>query len=199
MAYKIITAATTEPVTLAEGRSHLRIEAFGSPLAHPDDAQISMMIRSAREWCEKYTGRAFASQTIEMAIDDFPDNEIELPLTPATAITYVQYADLTGNIQTVNSSLYALDDYSKPNWVILTSGSLWPKTNGGANNVKIRMVVGESPTTIPYSVKSAILLLLGSLYENRQEDLQGSSRTTFNSLPLGVYNLLQPYRLELGV
>lgn len=199
MAYKIITQATTEPITLAEARSHLRIEPFGSPLAHPDDAIITMLIRAAREWCEQYTGRAFASQTIEMAIDDFPENEIELPLTPATSITYVKYINTTGSEQTVSNSSYDLDNYSKPNWLLLINGYTWPETNGGANNVKIRMVVGDSPTTIPFAVKSAILLLVGSLYENRQEDVLGTSRASFNSLPMGVYNLLQPYRLELGV
>ena len=199
MAYKIITAATTEPVTLDEARNHLRIEPFGSPLAHPDDAKIAMLIRAAREWCEQYTGRAFASQTIEMALDSFPTNEVQLPLTPVTSITYVKYYDVSGIEQTISNTVYGLDDYSKPNWLILTNGSSWPETSGSANNVKVKMVVGDSPTTIPFAVKSAILLLVGSLYENRQEDQLATSRASFNSMPTGVYNLLQPYRLELGV
>jgi uncharacterized phiE125 gp8 family phage protein len=198
MAYKIITAATTEPITLAEARSHLRIEAFGSPLAHPDDAQITMMITAAREWCEQYTSRALAAQTIEMAMDSFPD-EIELPLVPTNSITSVTYSDTANATQTLSNTVYLLDDYSKPNKLALTLNSKWPSTSEVTNNIKIRMAVGNSPTTLPYPIKAAMLLLIGSLYENRQEDLQSSSRATFNSLPLGVYNLLQPYRLALGV
>lgn len=198
MAYKIITAATTEPITLAEARSHLRIEAFGSPLAHPDDAQIAMMITSAREWCEQYTSRAFAVQTIEMAMDIFPD-AIELPLVPTNSITSVTYSDTANATQTLSNTVYLLDDYSKPNKLALTLNSVWPSTSEVTNNIKVRMVVGNTSVTIPSPIKSAILLLIGSLYENRQEDLQSSSRATFNSLPLGVYNLLQPYRLALGV
>lgn len=199
MAYKIITAATTEPISLAEARAHLRIEPFGSPEAHPDDAQVQQMISSAREWCEQYTGRALASQTIEMALDDFPENEIELPLTPVTSITSVKYLDLSGVETTVSNSSYILDDYSKPNWLLLASGSAWPQTNEGANNVKIRMVAGNTSANIPKPIVSAMLLIIGSMYENRQEDIAATSRVTFNSLPFGVYNLLQPYRLELGV
>jgi uncharacterized phiE125 gp8 family phage protein len=198
MAYKIITAATTEPITLAEARSHLRIEAFGSPLAHPDDAQITMMITSAREWCEQYTSMAFAVQTIEMAMDIFPD-EIELPLVPTNSITSVTYSDTANATQTLSNTTYLLDDYSKPNKLALTLNSKWPSTSEVTNNIKVRMVVGNTSVTIPSPIKSAMLLLIGSLYENRQEDLQSSSRATFNSLPLGVYNLLQPYRLALGV
>ena len=199
MGYKIITAATTEPISLAEARNHLRIEAYGSPEAHPDDDKIELLIKSAREWCEEYTGRAFASQTIEMALDDFPENEIELPITPVTSITSVKYINVSGVETTISNSTYALDDYSQPNWLILTAGSLWPITNGGANNVKIRMVVGNTSANIPSAIKSAMLLIVGNLYENRQEDIAATSRVTFNSLPMGVYNLLQPYRLELGV
>jgi len=199
MAYKIITAATSEPITLAQARAHLRIEPFGSPEAHPDDAYVQTLISSAREWCEQYTSRALAVQTIEMALDEFPENEIELPLAPTTSITTVAYVDEAGEQDVVSNTVYALDDYSKPNWLLLKSGQQWPATNGGANNVKIRMVVGNTDANIPKPIISAMLLIIGSLYENRQQDEMGNSRVTFNSLPLGVYNLLQPYRLALGV
>jgi uncharacterized phiE125 gp8 family phage protein len=199
MAYKIITAATTEPISLAEARAHLRIEPFGSPETHPDDSYVSALITVAREWCEQYTGRALASQTIEMALDDFPEDAIELPLTPVTSITSVKYIDEDGIEQTLSNTYYGLDDYSKPNWLLLKSGFNWPDTNGGANNIKIRMVVGSTSANIQKPITAAMLLMIGNLYENRTEDQVGTSRTTFNSLPLGVYNLLQPYRLTLGV
>lgn len=199
MAYKIITAATTEPISLVEARNHLRVEPFGSPEVHPDDAQIEMFISAAREWCEQYTGRALAVQTIEMALDAFPDDDIELPLTPTTSITYVKYVNTAGSEITLSNDYYALDDYSKPNWLLLLQGYEWPETSDGANSVKIKMVVGNTTSNIPKPIKAAMLLIIGNLYENRQEDLVGGSRVTFNSLPLGVYNLLQPYRLEVGV
>jgi uncharacterized phiE125 gp8 family phage protein len=199
MAYKITVAATTEPVSLAEARKHLRIEPFGSPEVHPDDDQIEMFVQAAREWCEQYTRRALAVQTIEVVYDDFPENDMELPLTPTNSITSITYINEAGSQVTVSNSVYSLDDYSKPNWVLLRSNQSWPVTSGGANNVKITAVVGNNTTNIPFAIKAAILLIVGNLYENRQEDLVGSSRNTFNSLPMGVYNLLQPYRLELGV
>lgn len=199
MAYKIITPAASEPISLVRARSYLRLVPFGSPEAHPDDEDILVMISSAREWCEQYTGRALASQTIEMALDDFPEDAIQLPLTPVTSITSVKYIDGDGIEQTLSNTYYGLDDYSQPNWLLLKSGFEWPDTNGGGNNIKIRMVVGNTYTNIPKPIVSAMLLLINNYYENRTEDQIATARASFNSLPMGVYNLLQPYRLTLGV
>lgn len=197
MAYKIITAATTEPLTLEEARTHLRLVAFGDPLSHPDDDYVEALITSARTWCEQYTGRSFAEQTIEFALDDFPENEIRAPLSPLSSITSIKYVDTNGDEQTASSSLYALDDYNLPNWVLLTSNSVWPTTLGGANNVKVRAV--SNGNNVPEPVKSAMKLIIGSLYNNREQDSVNTSRISFNSLPLGVFSLLQPYRINLGV
>lgn len=197
MAYKIITAATTEPITLEEARSHLRIDVYGDPAVHPDDSYIEQLISVSREWCEQYTGRSFAEQVIETAMDSFPAGDITLPLTPVGSITSVKYLDATSSEITLSSAYYQLDDYSIPNKLALKLNQTWPSTDGSVNNVKIRTVVGDS--AIPYPVKAAMLLIIGNLYENRQEDQLATSRASFNSLPMGVYNLLQPYRLSMGV
>ena len=55
MKYQIKTQITTEPVSLNEARTHLRIEPFGYPLCHPDDAYVQTLISVARGWCEQYT------------------------------------------------------------------------------------------------------------------------------------------------
>lgn len=199
MAYKIITPATVEPITLEEARKHLRIEAFGSPLEHPDDDYINTCITVAREFCEQYLERALAAHTIQMALDDFPSQGIPIPLAPTVGITSVIYVDTDDAEQTVATSVYALDDYSEPNWIVLKAGQRWPVTNQGANNVKILMTVGYAPTNVPAPIKAAMLLIIGNQYENRQQDVLGNTRISFNSLPLGVYNLLQPYRLGMGM
>lgn len=199
MAYKITVPATVEPITLAEARKHLRIEPFGSPLEHPDDSYILTLITIAREFCEQYLERALAVQTIQMALDDFPSQSIPTPLSPTSSITSIIYFDTDNNQQTVATTVYGLDDYSEPNWIVLKAGQRWPLTNQSANNVKIVMTVGYAPANVPSPIKSAMLLIIGNFYENRQQDVLGNTRISFNSLPLGVYNLLQPYRLGLGL
>jgi uncharacterized phiE125 gp8 family phage protein len=195
MNFKIITDATVEPVTLAELRQQCRLVAFGG--SHPDDVELASLGVAAREWCEQYTGRSFAQKTLELALDDFPCADIELPTPVIDNIVSVKYVDTAGFEQTVSSTNYALDDYSTPNWCLLGVNKSWPQTLETANNVKVRVQTKASAAPAP--VKKAILLMVGNYYENRQEDVLGNTRISFNSLPMGVYTLLQPYRINLGV
>lgn len=199
MNYRIIADVTEEPITLEQARAQIRIEAFGSPLAHPDDAYIQMLIGIARDYCESYCQRAFAIKTIEFAYDDLPLNEIEIPVYPAKSIQIIKYIDADGLEKIVPSSNYALDYYSTPNFIFLTYGNRWPVTFNTENNVIIQAIVGCPPAQVPLSVKSAMLLIVGHLYENRQQEVLGNTRISFNSLNLGVESLLQPHRLGLGV
>lgn len=54
---------------------------------------------------------------------------------------------------------------------------------------------GERPMLINSSFKAAVLLLLGHLYENREE---GSNDNTSN-VKYGFERLLSPYRINIGV
>jgi uncharacterized phiE125 gp8 family phage protein len=202
MKYKITTQVTSEPITLSEARSHLRIEPFGYPLAHPDDSDITLIISSAREWCEQYIRRALATQTVTMSLSKF-ENAIELPLAPVQSVVSVKYYDTSNVLQTLDSSFYYVDYFDSV--IYLEVNKTWPNTVTREIAVIIEYVAGYTKTVgtnllpLPNPIKSAMFLLIGSLYENRQEDMLSTSRVSFNSLPMGVYNLLQSYRLGLGV
>jgi len=207
MNFRITSQITSEPISLDEARKHLRLEPFGSPEIHPDDSYIETLISVSREWCEQYTRRALATQTVLVSTDDFPTGDtmystaIKLPLSPLQSDTFVKYYDTSGDEQTLDPSVYYVDTFESA--IYLETNQSWPQTNG--KPITIEYVAGytngESPDTypFPFPIKAAMLLLIGNYYENRQEDLVGGSRVTFNSLPTGVYNLLQPYRLNLGV
>ena len=51
------------------------------------------------------------------------------------------------------------------------------------------------PMVVNAAIKSAILLILGHLYANREEVVPGS----VTKVPFGAHALLQPYRVGLGV
>lgn len=46
------------------------------------------------------------------------------------------------------------------------------------------------------AIKAAILLILGSLYANRENEVVGAPVA---ALPMGAYALLQPYRVGMGI
>jgi hypothetical protein len=83
----------------------------------------------------------------------------------------------------------------------------WPaSTFEGINAVRIQFVAGYAPGTdspidyaanMPRSLKAAILLHVGQLYENREDLVVG---TIVNRLPSGgIEHLLRQYRVALGM
>lgn len=174
MQFKVITAVTTEPVTTAEAKLHLRVD------GDDDDDLIAALIIAAREAAEHYTGRALAPQTLEAALHCFPDHEgehIDLPRPPVASITSVKYTDTAGDEQTIDAADYALSAYGESRRIAPTYGNYWPSTQDIPDAVRVRYVTGHGATvseTIPFphlkAVKSALLLMIGWLYDNRGDD-----------------------------
>ena len=63
--YTLVSAPATEPVSLAEVKSYLRIDGTA------DDAVLTILIASARRSAEEYTKRAFITQTWQLTLDRF--------------------------------------------------------------------------------------------------------------------------------
>lgn len=197
MAIRLITAPAFEPVTLAEAKLHLRVDHTD------DDTLITELIKAARVFVEKFTARALVEQTWELVIDAFPTNEILIPLPPLISVTSIKYDDLDGAEQTLPGTEYSVDTVSQPGWVVpVTTG--WPSSVfNGINSVRIQYAAGyasaNSPPTdnVPSSLKSAILLQIGNLYQNRESQVVG---TVVNQLPTGgVLHLMRQYRVALGM
>lgn len=225
---KIISPPLAEPVSLVEARLHLRVDDDGeSPPAHPDDPLITQFITVAREWCETYTGRAIAPQVVEIASTAFSNQSngntwhsccvnisstvysayIELPMSPVASIIQVTYIDGNGLTQVVASSDYVLDDYSQPPRLYAASGVVWPTVQATPNAARIRYYAGydlpgdsPNPNPLPLSFVAAIKLIMGHLYENREQTQAGGGGTTLlHEIPMGVQSLLDPYRLQTGI
>jgi uncharacterized phiE125 gp8 family phage protein len=183
MGYKVITPVASPVIPLADLRLHLRLDLLGGS-THPDDALIEGYLAAARAYCEHYTQRSVGAQTLELALDAFPDGPIELPLG-AASITSITYVDESGNNQAMASNEYVLDDYSLDSWAIAVDA--WPTTDDVADSVKVRYV---TPSAISPVIKSAMLLIVGHHYENREE----SGTDKLAHIPLGVKSLLDVVR-----
>jgi len=168
MGYKIITVVTAEPVTTTEAKAHLRIASTDTA----EDASIGALITTAREYCEGYTRRALAEQTIEMYLDGFPwKYEIELARPPLQSVTSVKYKDSDGTETTMTADVdYIVDADSNVGRIVLPYGKLWPSfTPYTVNPIKIRYVAGYNASNlIPKTIKQAMLLLIGHWYLNRE-------------------------------
>lgn len=190
MGVKLITDAATEPITLAEAKLHLRV-------SHDvDNTPITAWIKAARQVVENYTNRQLISATWELYIDSWPlDGEyIELPMAPTTSITWVKYYNSSGDLTELAAANYLLDEISEPGRLYRAPNGSFPAVQTRRNAIIVRQVCGwADAATVPGPLKSALLLILSHLYENRQDVLTG---VTAQALPKGSVSLMAPYRIN---
>lgn len=171
MALKLITAATGLAISVAEAKLHLREDGADS------DALIDLYIKAATEAAEQATGRAIMAQTWELTQDAFA-SVLHLTRIPVASITSLKYIDADGTQQTLDGSLYQVDnfdDFSAARVVPAYSTS-WPVTRLVPNAVAVRYVAGYATAgDVPSSIKDWIYLQVGAMFENRA--LEGGVQT----------------------
>jgi uncharacterized phiE125 gp8 family phage protein len=186
MYWKVTTSPTTEPISLAEAKLHLRVD------HSTDDDLITDLIKVAREWCEAYEGRAYMTQTITAYMDRFCGDVIALPHPPLLDVSSVKYQDVGDTQQTLSTSIYNVDTTAEPGRIILAYSKTWPTTLPEENAIEIVYTAGYNETAdntddVPSRVKSAIKLIVGHLYENRENSIVGVSA---QNIPMGAKSLL---------
>ena len=189
MALKLITAPSTYPVTLAEAKLHCRVDIAD------DDTLITALITAATEMAEQKTGRAIMTQTLELTLDAFPD-AFELTRVPVQSVTSVKYYDTTGAQQTLSNTLYALDaadDFGFAHISPVYAG-VWPNTREQPDAVAVRYVAGYADSaSVPQSIKNWILLMVSTMYENRETEAYSSRAVSTTVQMQFVDRLLDRY------
>ena len=186
MAFDIVTAAASEPITLAEAKNFLRVD-------HTDDDDlISALITAARSMCEEYTRRILVTTTIDEYFDQFPKNHwdghsniLYLSRGPVASISSVKYVDEIGSEQTISSSLYVTDTISEPARIQSTDG--WTTGAGVINQLIVRYVVGTDVSAIPKPLIQGMMLVISDLYDQRGDRVR--------QLPTASEYLWNPYRI----
>jgi uncharacterized phiE125 gp8 family phage protein len=186
----LVTAATKEPVSLADAKGHLRVDITD------EDTYIAGLVTAVRENLERMYTTAFITQTWDWYLDAFPASEFYLPIWPIQSVTSIKYTDEDDNESTYSSANYRVDTIGKPGRVTLKSTASWPSdTLKESNAVVVRFVAGygDNAADAPGPVKQAIKLLVGDLYENREEKVIAAG---ISSIPeLGVVDrLMANYR-----
>lgn len=182
MPYKVTGAPAVEPIDLAEAKEHLR-----QPLSD-DDSLITSLIVAARQYAEKYTRRAFITQTVECKIDYFSD-VIKLPLPPLQSVASIKYIDPDGVLQTLNPSVYLVDTDSTPGRITRDYGESWPETKPVPNAITITFVAGygNAGTDVPDTIKLALKLYLTKQYDMDKNELEYLNNGINSNLDLERY------------
>jgi uncharacterized phiE125 gp8 family phage protein len=194
MRRELTTAPLIEPVTVDEAKLYCRID-----LAD-DDAILSALISSARQYAEHYIHGALINQTWTFyfdADDDllFDKRYINLPINPLVSVTSVStFSD--ANV----SAVYANTHYRlSGNRILLNDNYEWPYTVRSTDSAAVVVVAGfgSLATDVPESIRLAIKMLVAQWYDKREAlfDLATETgNTTMATVPFGVTALLAPYK-----
>lgn len=150
-----------EPVTLAETKAHLRIDADG------EDDLLDALIRAARDEVEKATGMALISQAWRLALDDWPaGNQVQLCRHPVREILSVTAYGAGGEAALVDPASYQFDPLSRPARLHFETR---PQPLRVMNGVEVDFSAGfgEAGTDVPDLLRRAILVLVAHWYELR--------------------------------
>jgi uncharacterized phiE125 gp8 family phage protein len=122
-----------------------------------------------------------------------------LPLMPVISVSSVKYSDTSGAEQTISSANYNLRNDTGGAYVEFLSTYSFPALNVEGSAVRIEYIAGytqsSNTSTIPDAIRTAILLLIGHWYANREAAVVSqSSSASAITLPFAVEALLAPFR-----
>lgn len=157
MRYVIKTPPSKEPISLTDAKLHLRAD------IDDEDALISELIATAREYCEGITSRALAPQTIIAYPKSFSE---ALPRPPIQNVAAVIYTDSTGAEHTMAPGVdYLVDTVNER--LVLPAGKAWPTfAPNPVNPIIVEYTAGYDIP--PRTVRQAMKLLISYWYDNRQ-------------------------------
>jgi uncharacterized phiE125 gp8 family phage protein len=185
MAIKIITPPAVEPISLSDAKLLLKIDGTDR------DTELTLAIKSAREFCEDYQSKKYITQTLELVLDDFK-SEIEFTsCSPVQSVTSIKYTDSAGIESTIDAADYILDNDSFVNKIVPAYNKLWPSTIlQPISAVRIRFVAGYGlAVAVPETVKWAMLLHMRLLLDDYKPDERLRLEQSRNSL-LGMRRVI---------
>lgn len=173
MRLRLITAPSAPVVTTAEARA--QVNAYGTA----SDPQLAAMVEavvSGLDGSAGELGRALVEQEWELGLDAFPSSAICLPLPPLLSVESVKYVDPEGVQQTMEPSGYTVEP-GEHGFAMPAHGTRWPATRAQPLAVRVRFKAGYGATgdKVPAAIRSAILLRVADLFENRESSIVGKS------------------------
>ena len=152
------TSAGTSPVELADVKSYMK------QTSTADDDLIQVLIDSATEYGEAYTGRAFRAQIWTLLIDAFSDR-IALLRNPVGVITTIKYT-VSGALTLIADTVYYLKKNVQCGEVLLQEDQDWP-TDLDEVEHGIEIIFTTTAYQDINRIKDALYRHIAYLYTNR--------------------------------
>jgi uncharacterized phiE125 gp8 family phage protein len=188
MALVLAAAPAIEPVSIAEAKTHLRLDHAD------DDGLLSSLILTSRLHIETALGLALITQSWSYFRDAWPAADtVELPIRPVSAITAIRVYDAADVATVLLPSTYSVDASGNPARLALKSPATPPKPGRALNGIEIAFTAGFGATaaSVPAPLRQAILLLVAHWYEHRTPYEEGRATPP---IPHSVTDLVAPWR-----
>lgn len=188
----LTTAPAYEPVTLLEAQTQLKRTG--------EATYLNSLIKTARMMVERYLNRSLILQTWT-AYSNRWGYELCLPYPPLLSVTSVKYYDLNGNLQTLATSNYWVNEKDQPGEIKYVFDFTPPELQyGRPNSIEVVFKAGYVATgteavqqaAVPEPIKHAIKILITDMYEHRGQYVIGSIS---NKLPGYIIDLIHSYKI----
>jgi uncharacterized phiE125 gp8 family phage protein len=196
----------TAPAALAldwetEVKSQLRLD------TDDERARVeAILIPTVTEWIQALTNRQLITATwlfwypsFGCAVNRY--GLIPVPRPPLQSVAWIKYYDAQDVLQTWDAANYTVTKprgpKAKPGWIRPVSSTVsYPSAYGRPDAVEIKAVCGYGATyaSVPPGIRQAMLLLLGELFERREETVVGS---IIQDVPHGARSLGLPFLVEI--
>jgi uncharacterized phiE125 gp8 family phage protein len=178
-----VTAPSASPISLAEAKAQMRVEGTD------EDTVIQRLIDAAVAFVDVQGALGFAmmTQTWGQWIGPNPST-VSLLLGPVQSVSAIKYYDTNGTLQT--ATLADFNVFGTPNRITITpkTGKAWPITQTRDDAIKIEYVVGygDTSSSVPQTVRHALMMLVAHWYENRET----SAEKSMTEVPYGFHEMI---------
>ena len=175
-----IQPPATTPVSLAQAKTHLRVD------TSVEDDYVSDLISTATIFVEQTISRKLITQTWRQYVEKLgSERTIALEIRPPQSIVEITAYDEAGTPTVLNVQDYSLNQYTSPPTVTLNI-----TTSTCMVELDVAAGFGDTGADVPGTLLRAILVLVGHWYEFRGA-IDVSEQPA--SIPAGFQSLLAPY------
>lgn len=195
----VTIAPAVYPVSTTEAKNQLRI-ALGDTTY---DTEITRLITAASQWVERRYGISIITQTRTQLQDNFYEKypifrnflgpyysryPVTLLYPPVQSVTSIKYYDTSQVLQTLDPATYTVTGLMAPTLGAqdietprIFPQSSWPVFKWIPDTIQIKYIsgFGDDSTFVPETIKTAVLMCLSHLFENRMEEITGERIAKF--------------------
>jgi uncharacterized phiE125 gp8 family phage protein len=168
---RIYEAPETEPISLAEAKSFLRVD------ISDDDTLIGGLIKTATNQCELSIDKSLITKKYKLSLYEKMERFVVLPHRPIQSIESITKYDEEGDSDVVSSGVYNLDT---------EKGQIVMEQNLYDYKIEVIYTAGYGvASAVPDDIKHALLIHIAKMYDDRNG---------YSPIPKGALAIYNKYR-----